>query len=311
MIVEAIIIPEMREAHNQLFDLPGLASGQVLIRTTTCALCTWEQRVYRGAKPTYPFWGGHEVCGYVESVSSDVEQVSVGNLVAVARMRRCGSCEFCRRDLDNHCAYVHPEPADGLPIGPRGLSNLLVVPAYQAIPIGSRIGPIHGSLVEPLACVLRSIDRSKIKPGDAAAVIGDGTLGRLHTAALRARQIRVTNELQKESASAVFCTRGGRSAITEAIDRCARGGTVVLFQSLRDSDKVTFSANDLHYREVSIVGTISQRLQDFLSAATLLEEHPEILESLSMESINHRYPKDAFERALEPGVNRVLVIFDS
>jgi L-iditol 2-dehydrogenase len=339
MLVDGIIISAPHQAILGRLQLPDPAPTDVVVRVTSCALCTWEQRVYRGKKPTYPFWGGHEVCGVVENIGRDAQcRLQPGDFVALALMNRCGTCRYCRAGLDNHCAYLHPRDSDGLPSGPRGLSTHVVATANQTIPVDVRLQH-GGALIEPLACTLRSIRRSRVKPGQLAVVIGTGTLGLLHVSALTTTGVRVlacdpghpaTAQLEKAhvqdtllgnieeivaaverygGADCVFCIRGGPQWINAAIAMCARGGTVVLFQSIPDSDLTTLRMNDLHQREISLVGTISQRLEDFFQASELTAFNPSLFDLLATVTVSHHEPQAAFEKSLDPSINRVLVTF--
>jgi len=335
MVVEGLIIPSAHEVQVQEMVVPDPDASQIVVRVRACGLCTWEQRVYRGHKRTYPFWGGHEVCGVVENVGDNVQHgVRTGDLVALALMNRCGSCEWCRRGLDNHCAYVFPSELNGLPVGPKGLSTHIAVPEQQVIVLEPFVGPHRGALLEPLACTLRSIRRSGLQAGDLAVVIGSGTFGKLHVATLMRMGVNTfcctpRNRFEKlgqreegpgsrdvvaviekaGGAAAVFCTSGGGEWIKAAIRMCRRGGTVILFQSISDGDDVTFSANDVHYREIKILGSVSQRLEDFLQAKKMVERHPDLFESLKLTSFPYHEPRAAFDRSLAHDVNRVLVTF--
>jgi L-iditol 2-dehydrogenase len=345
MKVSGLIITEPRSVTRQEFKLEPACRDYVKVRMKACGLCTWEQRVYRGARKTYPFWGGHEVSGIVEEVAAETSAtVRVGDLVSLALMRRCGQCDLCRRGLDNHCAYMRPERLDDLPPGPRGLSDFLFVPAYQVFGLNPTIGAGRGTLVEPLACVLRSIQRSQVDLGSSVVVIGGGTLGLLHLAVLRTICLRVivcdeggqnssravaagahmvintpaaaaTKQVQEltdgRGADAIYCIRGGAEWVQAAVTMAARGGQVVLFQSILADDHVVISANDVHYREVAITGTISQSLRDFDLAAKMATANPSLFDSLVIETADAREIQSAFERALDPNVNRVIVSFDS
>ena len=339
MLVDGIIIRAAREVTLNKLDLPDPTSSEVIVRVTSCGLCTWEQRVYRGERPNYPFWGGHEVCGVVERVGPEARcGVQEGDSVAVALMRRCGTCRCCRTGFDNHCAYLHPNRNDGLPQGPRGLSTHIVAAPAQLIPIDAHLGG-RGALLEPLACTLRSIRRSRVKPGQLAVVIGTGTLGLMHAAALTTMGVQVlacdpnkpataqlararvhlllgdTQEIvaavgQHGGADCVFFIRGGPEWINAAVDMCARGGTVVLFQSIPHSDLTTLKMNDLHQREISLVGTVSQRLEDFVQATELATVNPHLWDPIEIVTISHCEPHAAFEKSLDPAINRVLVTFN-
>jgi L-iditol 2-dehydrogenase len=45
-------------------ELKRPGAGQVLIKVDSCAICTMEQRVYKGLMKYYPFSGGHEMAAY-------------------------------------------------------------------------------------------------------------------------------------------------------------------------------------------------------------------------------------------------------
>jgi hypothetical protein len=125
MRVCGIVIDGPKRVGVRRLDISPPPGDWVKVRIEACGLCTWEQRVYRGVKPTYPFWGGHEVTGVVDECSPGlISDVKPGDRVALALLRRCGACELCRRGLDNHCVYARPEVSDQLPPGPRGLNSL-------------------------------------------------------------------------------------------------------------------------------------------------------------------------------------------
>jgi len=95
--------------------VPQPADSQVLVKVEACAICTWEQRMYRGTdRDAYPFRGGHEVAGVVVAKGSSARCVAeVGDQVAVAAIVRCGACYYCRRGQDNLCLNDLSQPASG------------------------------------------------------------------------------------------------------------------------------------------------------------------------------------------------------
>ena len=65
---------------------------QVLVKVDSCAISTLEQRVYNGVMKRYPFAGGHEVAGIVESAGAKVTGVKAGDKVAIRLLNSCGEC---------------------------------------------------------------------------------------------------------------------------------------------------------------------------------------------------------------------------
>lgn len=135
MEVRGLVITCPRKVEEWTLSVPLAVSSEVGVRIELCGLCTPEQRVYRGAKPTYPYWGGHELSGTIVSLPDDVpDGLRVGDRVAVLLMRRCGQCRACRLGLDNHCAYLNPKARGGVPQGPGDWPILWAYPPIRFFP---------------------------------------------------------------------------------------------------------------------------------------------------------------------------------
>ena len=65
--------------------IPSPGSGEILVRTTSCGICTSEIEIWKGKIPDmpYPKCIGHEPSGIVEAVGADVQGFAVGDPVAV------------------------------------------------------------------------------------------------------------------------------------------------------------------------------------------------------------------------------------
>lgn len=84
----------------------GLASGEVRIRVTCCAVCRTDLHVVDGElpNPKLPIVPGHEIIGHVVETGSEVSQSKIGDRVGVPWLGwTCGDCEFCRRGEENLC----------------------------------------------------------------------------------------------------------------------------------------------------------------------------------------------------------------
>jgi L-iditol 2-dehydrogenase len=110
-------------------------------------------------------------------------------------------------------------------------------------------------------------------------------------------------------AHTIFCTRGGSTAIEWAIRLAARNGRVVLFQSILGSDNLHFSANDLHYREVQLVGSIAQGANDFRAAVSILAHHATQFNSIKRVVFPCTRGEEALHCALSSEFNRVMIAF--
>jgi len=324
---------------------PSPGPGEVLVKVKASALCTWEQRVYKGAQQdSYPLLGGHEFAGIVEAVGPDVkEPIAVGDHVAVARIFRCGECRECRTGYDNLCANMREVRHPGLPFGPGGLSDYVVAPRYQVYKVADDLPFEEAALSEPVSCVVRSVERSGVDFGDPVVILGAGVMGLLHVQLAKRRGAKVivsepvaarrqkALELGADSvidptagdpvaevrrltggkgATCVFVAGGDGPAIEGAINMAAKGGRVVLYAAFYPVPEVHLDVNRIHHNEISIIGTMSQSKEDFLRATELLSSRAIDVRSLISKLVPFERVKEAFDAAIVPGTYRVVVTMD-
>ena len=167
---------------------PSPGAGEALIRVRAAGLCGTDFRIWSGDRPVrYPLIMGHEFIGEVAAVGPGVENVKPGDSVAVEPNYSCGTCALCREGSRNLC---FSRTAVGIDVD-GGLAELAHVPARCCWPASARLSLEELLLTEPLAVVVRAVNRSAVRPGETAAVLGVGTLGLLAVQVLRSRGARV------------------------------------------------------------------------------------------------------------------------
>jgi threonine dehydrogenase-like Zn-dependent dehydrogenase len=158
-------------------SVPEPGTSDVLLKTSYCALCGSDKRLFhRGAKVT----PGHELTGVVVKNGPGVD-VPLGTRAAVYIQRFCGTCDHCRAGMTNRCISA----TDGL-VGWQtdgGYAQYLVVPAANLILLPDDISDADGVLLlDTIGTAAYGIKycmsaaRSDIVFGS-AAVIGCGPLG--------------------------------------------------------------------------------------------------------------------------------------
>jgi L-iditol 2-dehydrogenase len=59
-VMRTTIFTAPGQVEVRTIPMPQPEGRQVLVQVKACAICTWEQRFYRGSRPEdYPFRGGH------------------------------------------------------------------------------------------------------------------------------------------------------------------------------------------------------------------------------------------------------------
>ena len=169
-------------------DVPAPGPGEALVRIQRSGLCGTDllvfDDVYRGRKRPipYPLVLGHEASGEVVEIGAGVTGPVPGTRVAVEAVRGCGTCFHCLRGNYNLCQDWHHI---GLTIA-GALADYLVIPATSLLPLPESVSLDDAAVLEPLATVVNTLERTRPLPGTPTAVIGPGPFGLLHVQALRA-----------------------------------------------------------------------------------------------------------------------------
>ena len=160
--------------------VPTVGPGEALVRTRACGICTGDLMGWY-MKRKAPLVFGHEPAGEVVEVGDGVDSVVVGDRVFAHHHAPCGRCRVCRRG-----DYVHCKTWRRTSLNPGGMAEFFVVPADNlagdTLRLPDSVDFAAGSLIEPAACVVKSLRRSGVKAGDTMVVIGVGIMGQLHVA---------------------------------------------------------------------------------------------------------------------------------
>src|SRR5215831_6258017 len=84
--------------------VPGpIGSGEILLRTAACGICSGDLMPWYLAKKVGTVLG-HEPAGHAVEVGSAITHIRPGDLVFVHHHAPCGRCAECRRGAPVHCA---------------------------------------------------------------------------------------------------------------------------------------------------------------------------------------------------------------
>jgi L-iditol 2-dehydrogenase len=192
---------------------------------------------------------GHEV----------VAQRADGVRLALLHHLPCGACERCLAGHESTCErFAAPT------IVPGGFAE--AVEAAEGVELPATFDDALGTYLEPLACILRGAERV---PRGRVLVVGQGFVGRLFAAVLRARGDDVyATDTRAERAgrepdgpvdTAVLC------APAAPLDAVAPGGTVLVFSPAAPVEL------DLVYRnELTLTGSRSATPRHMRTALELL-----------------------------------------
>lgn len=316
--------------------IPKPDADQVLVRVESCALCTWEQRMWTGEAPSYPMAGGHEMSGVViekgDQVFVDVEP---GDKVTVAGLNRCLQCESCRRGNNNVCENANKMRSEAAIPGPGGLGQYVVTQGADVFSIAEHVPFDQAALSEPVACVLRSVKRAQLMAGERVVIVGAGLMGLLHLQlAKRAGTFVIVSEPDEErrakaleegadvafdpleddyietvrglstsgrGADVTFICVAHASTVLQGVQASANNGRVLCYSSFHPRGQtIEVDPNIFHSKEVTLTGTMSQTREDFFEAAELISNGGIDLAPL----VSATYPGSELERAFEAALTK-------
>jgi L-iditol 2-dehydrogenase len=298
-----------REVRVEEAAEPEPGEGDVLCRVLACGVCgsdvmdSWVAR-------KVPTVLGHELCGEVLAVGSEVRGVAVGDRVVVHHHAPCGECRRCRRGHETLCERFRATALD-----PGGFAERVRVPAdlVDELLVLDGVDPERATFVEPLACVLRALDRCGLRAGDSLLVVGCGTSGLLAVAAARARGVEVVwaREPRAERLAraldlgaerhgnelvdvALVCTPKP-AAIAAGFAAVAPGGALCLYAPPDPGEPLGLDGHALYVGEIDVCASYSAGPKDMRAALSLVASGR--VDPLPL--VTHRVGLDETARALE------------
>ncbi|MGO9056554.1 MAG: zinc-binding dehydrogenase [Candidatus Binataceae bacterium] len=224
---------------------PQLPRDGAIIRSEAEGVCRSDWHAWSGdwgwigLTPTLPLVMGHEFCGVIEEVGSDVRNFKRGDRVLVPFSQGEGSCEYCRSGNSHVCAQ--PQLPGFSYWG--GYGRLVGVPKADVnlVPMPDEVGFLEGAA---MGCRFMTsyhgvVDRAQVKPGEWVAVHGCGGIGlsAIHIAAAAGASVIAVDlddrklELARK-VGAAHVVNGKKSDALKAIRDITHGGAHVAVDAL-------------------------------------------------------------------------------
>ena len=161
-------------------------STDAIIKISATCVCGSDLWDYRGINPiTEPTPMGHEYCGIVQAVGSEVQQVRPGQFVIGSFFASDNTCAICQAGYHTSCIHGQFVGAGGaqaeylrVPLADGTLVATPDIPSRELIPSLLAASDVLGT--GWFAAVA-----AEVRPGKTVAVVGDGAVGLLGVLAAR------------------------------------------------------------------------------------------------------------------------------
>ncbi len=288
---------------------PVLAEGEILLKISACSVCGTDLRTFRHGdkKIIPPRVLGHEFCATVAESRAPDANVKTGDRVVMYIVIVEGRDRYVEMGRENLTAsrttvsYHH----DGA-FAPYMRVPATAVRQGNLFKVTSEIPDDEMSLAEPLGCCMNAHSRLGVGLKDTVAVIGAGPIGIMHAALARLQGAQMVIVLDNNPARLEMAGRfdidaavlvqpdgGHREAVrnlsggfgpdvvivavssaaaqNDALDIAAKAGRINFFAGLPKSNPIApLDVNQIHYKELVVSGSYSEKKSDFQAAFALL-----------------------------------------
>jgi L-iditol 2-dehydrogenase len=283
---------------------------------------------------------GHEIIAEIAEFAHS--GFAPGERAAVAPVYGCGECGYCLSGRENLCrdVVVFGCTLDG------GYAEYMRVPAKGVergalVRIDESLSDEAGTMIEPLACSLHGLRQLDIEPGDTVAIFGSGPIGISHlilSKRLGAGKVAMIGKVTRsrvdmalsfgadhtflssapfwksevfdafgsEGADVVIVSAPSVRAMEDGLQITKNGGRLLIFGGIPRDTRWERDPNDIHYREISMHGSIDATIDDVRRTVSLAP-------SLDLDRfVTHRFTLDRAKEAMGLVTSRegMKVIFD-
>jgi threonine dehydrogenase-like Zn-dependent dehydrogenase len=208
-----------RDVRLEQRDDPKITeSTDAIIRMTATCVCGSDLWDYRGINPvTQPIPMGHEYCGIVEEVGSDVHSIKPGQFVIGSFFASDNTCPHCQAGFQSSCQ--HREPIQGAQAEwlrvPLAGGTLVATPGQP----DDDLIPSLLALSDVMGTGWFAAVAARVQPGMTVAVVGDGAVGLLGVlSAARIGAARIIAMSRHQPRQKLACEFGATDIITERGD---------------------------------------------------------------------------------------------
>ncbi len=320
--------------------VPG--DGEVLLRIRRIGVCGSDIHVYHGLHPytSYPVVQGHEVSGIVEALGPGVADVAIGAFATFMPQIVCGECFPCRNGMYHICDSLRVMGFQA----PGAAQDLFAVAADKLIMLPPGLSAEAGAMIEPLAVAAHALRRGGGVAGRKVAVVGAGPIGNLVAQAARALGATealimdksafrlalakecgvdhivdvgsenlssgIARHFGPDKADLILECVGAEATMTQAVDASRKGGTIVVVGVFGKKPIVDLGL--VQDREISLVGTLMYRKEDYETAVALAASGKMFLDRLVTNSFRFEDYLEAYHFIEKAGdrAMKVMIALD-
>jgi L-iditol 2-dehydrogenase len=277
---------------------PHVGPGEILMRVEACGICGTDlKKVAHGLVPP-PRVFGHEMAGSVAEVGAGVTSLREGDRIAVVHHVPCRRCYLCAAGAYSQCeTYKRTGTTAGFVPAGGGMAEYVLALDWivrdGVTRLPDDVSFEAATFLEPANTCLKAVRRARVRPGEKALVLGQGSIGLLLlqlarlegalaygadfldgrlAAATRLGATGTVNPATQDALEPVMAWTEGRgmdlvfvaaastAAVEQALRLCRPGGRVMLFAQTEAGEVAQVNLGAVCVLEKSLLGSYSSSI---------------------------------------------------
>ncbi len=304
---------------------PKIKNGEILVKVKASGICGTDLMEWYRIKKA-PRVLGHEMTG--EIVESRSDRFRAGQRVFVSHHVPCNECKYCLSGNHTACETLHKGNYD-----PGGFSEFVRIPQIN-VDNGTYLLPGNvsyeeGTMIEPLACVVRAQRIIDVREGQTVLVMGCGISGLLNIRIAKLKKARVIatdindyrldraldfgadevfnakEELGCKAERIIMCT-GAMSAFETAFKYIDKKGIIMLFAI--PNKNICIPVEDFWRNELSVVSSYGAAPVDLEEALLLIKDKLINVRDMITDRVGLEDIRKGFKIAGEAGESLKVVV---
>ena len=292
--MKAMLLSEYKKLDLVDMPQPDVGPNDLLIEVAACGICGSDIHGWDGSsgRRVPPIVMGHEAAGRVAAIGKNVTRFAEGDRVTFDSTVSCGRCPNCRAGAINLCDHRQVLGVSCEEFRRHGaFAEYVVVPESITYPLPAEMPFEHAALIEAVSIGVHAANRTPVRLGDTAVVVGSGMIGLLTIQAIRlagcakviavdleqskldtarqlgadvglnAAQVDVVQEVLKltdgRGADVALEVVGATPTVQTAIACTRKGGAITLIGNL--APNVELPLQSVVTRELSIFGSCASK----------------------------------------------------
>jgi len=325
-------LPVVENHEEETYD-----ENEIIIKLKACGICGSDigNIFENSSKPTSKI--GHEISGIISEIGSKIKDYEIGERVILNHHCPCEECYFCLHGNETMCKKFTEQ------IEPCGLAEKLkiskwIIEKKGIFKIPEKMSFNEATMIEPLACCLRSWNKIEIQKKDTVMIFGFGLIGIFHSIIANQKQLETiivekdnfrkefgkreklshnflnfkNTEFEKYNEEINLCIIANHdiACLNVAVKVLKKGGTILFFGEPRANSIIKLDMSLIYSKEIKIITSYSATNKDFINAMEFISKNNIGLSKF----ITHEFKIENAEEGIKiakDGKNRIKVIISA